>query len=226
MGARPVPWERVCRTDPRRRPGRGSGSRTTPVAPGRALRRQGPKLDAASGYRRVAPAPGETPGRGLRGRVRETSCSPEARPRALVKGLPPGRPEGTPDPATGSVGGPLGQTGRLGLATERSARGAGALRWRVTFANRSVCLAGAKRGREPQFAADYSGTGAPDGTPRGSAASPEASRGRRLEACVSENWVSEIVTMVAWRCLFWFRPPSGGASRRFGDGSPSDGRNT
>lgn len=67
--ARPVPWERVCRTDPRRRPGRGSGSRTTPVAPGKALRRQGPKLDAASGYRRVAPAPGETPGRGLRGRV-------------------------------------------------------------------------------------------------------------------------------------------------------------
>lgn len=34
----------------------------------------------------------------------------------------PGKTEGTPDPATGSVGGLLGQTGRLGLATERSAR--------------------------------------------------------------------------------------------------------
>ena len=37
------------------------------------------------------------------------------------EGSPP-KPGGTPDPATGSVGGLLGQTGRLGLATERSAR--------------------------------------------------------------------------------------------------------
>ena len=52
----------------------------------------------------------------LFGRVRETSCLPEEPPRE--RGGAPGVNRGTPDPAAGSVGGPLGQTGRLGLATE------------------------------------------------------------------------------------------------------------
>ena len=111
--------------------------------------------------------------------------------RVRWEGLP-GKTGGTQDPATGSVGGLLGQTGRLGLATERSAREerggrvlsdtlragpsrpwrrtrgseeppartpargrpAGALRWRVTFANRSVYFAGAPRGAVGQRTAE------------------------------------------------------------------------
>ena len=56
-------------------------------------------------------------------RVRETSCLPEEPPRE--RGGAPGVNRGTPDPAAGSVGGPLGQTGRLGLATEAFGREAG-----------------------------------------------------------------------------------------------------
>ncbi len=44
----------------------------------------------------------------------------------MLAGGPPrergGVPGGTGDPAAGSVGGQLGQTGRLGLATNRAAR--------------------------------------------------------------------------------------------------------
>ncbi|GLD70655.1 uncharacterized protein AKAME5_002197300 [Lates japonicus] len=138
----------------------------------------------------------------------------------------------TRDTAPGSVVGRLRQTGRLGLATDRSnpgevrgaggppgawgapllaatqrthrghggrpasrrnrppehrqrGRPAGALRWRATDANRS--------GREPQFGGDNRATGGRSELHSGRATIPGHARGSALEACVSENWVSEIV---------------------------------
>ncbi|GLD71215.1 uncharacterized protein AKAME5_002253600 [Lates japonicus] len=64
-------------------------------------------------------------------------------------------------------------------------RPAGALRWRATDANRS--------GREPQFGGDNRATGGRSELHSGRATIPGHARGSALEACVSENWVSEIV---------------------------------
>lgn len=98
------------------------------------------------------------------------------RPAAFAGGLPPVVGGGSRDPATGPVEERLGQTGRLGLAScgparledqrvpwrrtrrpeEPSARTpalgrpAGALRWRVTCANRSVTIHSVETDKVPE----------------------------------------------------------------------------
>ena len=52
--------------------------------------------------------------------------------------------------------------------------------------------------REPQFGPGCTLLRASDAAPRRWATTPEVGRGRCPEACVFENWVSEIVRMVAW----------------------------
>ena len=75
-----------------------------------------------------------------------------------------------------------------------------------------------KSRREPQFGPGNRCLGTPDRAPRGSATSPEVGRGRCLEAYVFENWVSEIVQMVAWKDGAGKPTPSGALGGRVPEG--------
>ena len=234
--ARPLPWERVCVTDPRRPP------------PGEGLRRQGPKLDAdqmtgrdpgrvsAVGfekprvYRRPGPralggSPREDrgdpgPRDGLRGRTTGADGASRSRYRAVGAGGtrrkgPVGHPPRWALPAM-EANPRVGGTARPNTGARPAGGGppmAGHVCQSVGVLCRSSAWSrGTKNGREPQFGAGCTSAGVTDCVPRRSATSPEVARGCCLEVCVSENWVSEIVTIIPWKSGLTGEPCAAGAA--------------
>ena len=140
---------------------------------------------------------GETaePRDGLRGRAARSDGASRSRYRAVGPGrMRGGRAPPALRPSRAGGGEPAGRRNRPPRRQrEAGRRGPSDGGSRLPVGRCGVV------GKEPAYGPGCDAVGAPDGAPRAWGTSPEVGRGRRPEAYVSENWVSDFVRRHAWR---------------------------
>ena len=225
--ARTAPWERVAETDPPPPPAEARVSpgwlggylekrRGTEAGQPRVTGGDAPALGRPGGVsrvgfekhrvrrkarraRRVGSPRGATaePRDGLRGRTARSDGASRSRYRAVG----PGRSAEERSPRTPSAPGPS-------RAVEANPQAGGTVRPNTSarlagggppMAGHVCQSVGGVDGKEPACGPGCDAVGSPDGAPRAWGTSPEVGRGRRLEAYVLENWVSDFVRRHAWR---------------------------